>query len=677
MPNIFPVDTLPRFTTIDPATIEPQLKQWLDLNRSKLKQILAEATSPTWDNLMLPLEEMNDVLNKAWAPISHLHSVLETDALRQAYNAVVPLLSEYHTEISQNETLYQAIASLAKSEAFNQLNNVQKKIIENDLRDFKLSGIHLPTEDKKRLAELQKSLTQLTTLFSQNILDATGDYYLHVTDEKKMAGLPPQALKLAVDAAEARGLSGYVFTLEYPSYSTALKFLKDREIRKTLYEAYVTRASDRGPAANKFDNSKVMESILANRHEMAKILGFQNFAEYSLATKMANDPQQILDFLYDLLKRSRKLAETEYQAIKDLAKATDGIDPLESWDTSYYSEKLREATFNFSQEDLRPYFPINQVLAGMYDLVKKLYGLTIVKVSDVDIWHPHVEFFAIYDETKALRGGFYIDLYARSHKRDGAWMDDCLNRKKNAKGLQYPVAFLTCNFMPPMDDKPALLNHDEVLTLFHEFGHCLHHMLTKVDYPSVAGINGVAWDAVEFPSQFMENFCLEKEPLNTIARHYQTGEKLPDALYQKILAAKYFQTGLQMVRQLEFALFDFLLHLNFDPTLPNQIQIILDAVRKEAAVLSIPEFNRFQHSFSHIFAGGYAAGYYSYKWAEVLSADAYAQFEERGLFDRESGRSFMENILEVGGTREPMASFIAFRGRKPTIDALLRHSGIK
>ncbi|MBV9575808.1 MAG: M3 family metallopeptidase, partial [Gammaproteobacteria bacterium] len=511
---------------------------------------------------------------------------------------------------------------------------------------------------------------------SENLLDATHAWTLHVNEAASLTGLPEPALQLAKNNAKERKLAGYVFTLDYPSYSTAMKYLQNRELRQQLYTAYATRASDQGPNAGKWDNTLIMEEILKTRQSIAKIIGFENYAEYSLATKMAKTPENVLRFLYDLLARSKPIAQKEYQEIIDLAQSQDGLTTLAAWDVPYYSEKLREATFEFTQEDVRPYFPIETVLAGMFALVKKLYGIQIKKEEGIEVWHPDVQFFSIYDDQNHLRAGFYIDLYARPHKRDGAWMDECRTRRMENGKLQYPVAYLTCNFMPPHDDQPALLTHDDVLTLFHEFGHCLHHMLTKVDYPAVGGINGVAWDAVEFPSQFMENYCWEKESLSLIAKHYQTGEPLPDALYQKMLAAKHFQTGLQMVRQIEFALFDFHLHLSFDPTKTGQIQTILNQVRKEAAVIPAPTFNRFQHSFSHIFAGSYAAGYYSYKWAEVLSSDAYAKFIENGIFDPATGRSFMKNILEIGGVRDPMQSFIAFRGREPTIDALLKLSGI-
>ena len=679
MPNpAFPRELLPDFTAIDPASIPTTVGNMLDEHRARLKQILTQTASFTWDNLMAPLEEMSDALNKYFSPIGHLHAVMETESLRKAYNETLPLLTEYSTEMSHNLQLYHAIQQIANSQEFTQLSVPQRKIIENDLRDFKLAGVNLPDEKKHRIAQLYQKLSQLTTKFSENVLDATHAYTLHVTDAQALAGLPEQALQLASEEAKSRQLEGYVITLDYPAYSAVMRYAHNREIRKTLYEAHITRASEVGPNATQFDNTTIMKEIIATRDEIAHLVGFDNYAALSLATKMAPSTNEVMRFLTDLLTRSVALAKSEHDDIARLAKEKDNIAPLESYDSAYYSELLRANLFSFTQEELRPYFPINHVLPGLFGLVSQLYGLTIQEEVGINTWHPEVKFFSIYDAEKTLRGGFYIDLYARAHKRDGAWMDDCRTRRRLANGsIQYPVAYLTCNFMPPVDNNPALLTHDDVITLFHEFGHCLHHLLTKVDYLSVSGINGVAWDAVEFPSQFMENYCWEKASLDLIAKHYQTGAPLPDALYQKMNAAKHFQDGLQMVRQLEFALFDFRIHLEYDPHFKgNQIQSILDEVRKKTAFTQVPAWNRFQNSFSHIFAGGYAAGYYSYKWAEVLSADAYAKFEENGIFDATTGKSFMENILEVGGVREPLTSFIAFRGREPTIDALLRQCGI-
>ncbi len=673
----FPKEALPRFSDINPDEIFSNLTSLIQANKKKLDTLLAQSGPFSWDNLMQPLEEMTDELNKTWSPISHLHAVLETDSLRKAYNDTLPLLTDFHTELSQNTVLYQAISTLASDRALEKLNPAQQKIIKNAVRDFKLAGIHLPIDKKTRIAELQKHLNQLMTTFSENVLDATHAFTLPITDSSKLAGLPPHIVQLAMEHAKQLHLEGYVLTLDYPTYSTAMKYLKNRELRKTLYEAYSTRASDQGPDAGKWDNTAIIDDILKTRHDIAHVLGFTNYAEYSLATKMAKTPEEVLCFLYDLLARSKSMAENEYEAILALAQSQDGLTSLEIWDIAYYSEKLRESQFNFTQEDIRPYFPIDKVLDGLFALVHKLYGIRIQKEEGIDLWHPQAQFFSIYDDQHNLRAGFYIDLYARPHKRDGAWMDDCRTRRRlNEKQLQYPVAYLTCNFMPPLQHEPALLTHDDVQTLFHEFGHCLQHMLTKVDYPSVAGINGVPWDAVEFPSQFMENYCWEKELLALISGHHKTGETLPEDLYEKMLAAKHFQTGLQMVRQIEFSLFDFCLHLSFDPTQSNQAQTILNTIRQKTSVIPVPSFNRFQHSFLHVFAGNYAAGYYSYKWAEVLSCDAYGQFQEHGIFDQAVGLSFMKNILEVGGVRDPMESFIAFRGRPPTIDALLKLNGI-
>ncbi len=672
----FSPQSLPAFQTIDTATIVPQLREVIAQNKQQIMALLAKTNTYNWDNLLQPLEEMGDELQKMWSPISHLHSVLETDALRAAYNEALPLLTDYHTELSQNVALFKAIGAIATSSHFNQLNAAIQKIIENDIRDFKLAGVHLAADKKARFAELQKQLSQAMTTFSEHVLDATHAFTLHLT-EKEIAGLPQQAQQLAAENAKLRKLDGYVITLDYPSYSTAIKFLQARELRKTLYEAYCTRASDRGPQAKQWDNTAVMDTILALRHEIATLVGFDNYAEYSLATKMAKKPEEVLGFLNDLLARSHPIAVLERDALTQFAKTVDGIDELAPWDIAYYSEKLCEQTFHFTQEDLRPYFPIDKVLAGFFAIVHQIYGIQLKKISGVSVWHEDVNFYAVYDEAETLIGGVYLDLYARPHKRDGAWMDECRVRRRLQDGsLQHPVAYLTCNFMPPVQGKPALLTHDDVLTVFHEFGHCLHHILTKVDYPSVAGINGVPWDAVEFPSQFMENYCWEKAALSLFAAHYETGAPLPDDLFQKMLNAKHFQAGLQMLRQIEFALFDFRLHLEYNPARANQVQSILNEVRQQAAVFPVAEFNRFQHSFSHIFAGGYAAGYYSYKWAEVLSADAYAKFEENGIFDRQTGRSYLQQILEVGGVRDPMTSFIAFRGHAPTIDALLKHNGM-
>lgn len=670
------IKTLPNFSSILPEHIEPAVKEMINRNRSWLNEILNQSQSFEWDNLFSSLEEMHDQLSKMWSPVSHLHAVAETEELRNIYNICLPLLTEYHTETLQNETLFKAIKSFSDSH-YDQLHYDQKKLLDNELRDFKLAGVHLPPVEKARYAELQKQLCSLTTQFGENLLDATQGWSLHITDPNAIKGIPSIGLELAEQNAKNQGKKGWIFTLDYPSYSIVMKYMANRELRWLMYEAYSTRASDQGPNAGKWDNTQIMNQIVSTRHELAQILGFKNYAEYSLATKMAKNPDQVLQFLYDLVKQAKSTAEQEIQELTQFAKELDRIDHLEAWDLAYYSEKMREKQFTISQEELRPYFPIDKVLVGMFTVVNKLFGITINENKNIDTWHPQVQYFEIFDKQGKMQGSFYTDLYARLHKREGAWMDECRVHRQLPNGeLQLPVAFLTCNFTRPFGNKPAYLTHDEVLTLFHEFGHCLHHLLTHVKYASISGINGVPWDAVEFPSQFLEFWCWEKETLALISSHETTGEPLPDALFTKLNAIKNFQSGLQMLRQLEFALFDFRLHLEFDTTKGAQIQKILDDVRKQVSVVPTPTFNRFQHSFSHVFSGSYAAGYYSYKWAEVLSSDAYSLFEEKGIFNKEVGESFKKNILEQGGSRDPMELFVAFRGREPKIDALLRHSGL-
>lgn len=669
-------EPLPVFNAILPEQIEPALRHILSLNRTQLSELLNHS-SYNWDNLMIPLEEMDNRLNKMWSPISHLHSVMESEELRAVYNACLPLLTEYQTDLMQNEKLYQAVQTIANSNDYKHFNPTQKKTIENDLRDFKLAGVNLPPHLKSQFTELLKQLSALTTQFAENILDATHAWDLHVTDPNSLKGLPEQTLKLAEQTAQQQNKSGWVFTLDYPCYSTVMKYLENRELRWLMYEAYVTRASDQGPKAGQWDNTQVMEDILKIRHQLANLLGFPNFVEYSLITKMAKKPEQVLSFLNDLVLKSKSFAEREMQELREFAKSIDPIENLEAWDLAYYSEKLRESKYAVSQEELRAYFPLDKVLDGMFIVMNRLLGIKIKERHGVDTWHPQVKFFEVYDREDHLRGYFYTDFFARPHKRDGAWMDECRTRQRLADHtLQYPVAFLTCNFNRPLNNKPALLTHDDVQTVFHEFGHCLHHLLTQVDYSAVSGMNGVPWDAVEFPSQFFEHWCWNQETLTLISAHEKTGEPLPQSLYNKLIAAKNFQSGMQMLRQLEFSLFDFRLHLEFDPNKKAQVQTILDDVRQQVSVVPAPTFNRFQHSFSHIFAGGYAAGYYSYKWAEVLSSDAFSRFEEQGIFDPIAGHDFMKNILEQGGVYDPLELFVRFRGREPKIDALLRHSGL-
>ena len=666
---------LPPFSRIKAEHIEPAIRQLLDESRRQVESLLAATTEYSWDNLVQPLEEMEERLGRAWSPVSHLNSVLNSDELRAAYNACLPLLSDYATEMGQHEGLFRAFRQIADGPEYEKLDTAQKKIIDNGLRDFRLSGIELPREKQARYKEIMQELSALNSKFSENLLDATNEWKVQISDEARLSGLPESARAMAKQIAEREGLEGWVFNLEFPSYLPVMTYADDRELRREVYTAYVTRASDEGPHDRKYDNTPVMEQILALRHETAQLLGFNNYAERSLATKMAQSTDQVLGFLNDLAERSLPLAKQELAEVRAFAREQHGMEQLEAWDITYYSEKLQQHKYAISQEELKPYFPEDKVIGGMFAVVERLYNVKITEQTGVDVWHDDVRFFEIMD-ADGVRGRFYLDLYARPNKRGGAWMDDCVTRMKTADGVQAPVAYLTCNFSSPIGDDPALFTHDEVLTLFHEFGHGLHHMLTRVDYPSVAGIGGVPWDAVELPSQFMENWCWQKEALSDIAGHYQTGEPLPDDLYDKMIAAKNFQSAMQMVRQLEFSIFDFRLHLEYDPAKGGRVYEILDQVRQQVAVMQPPSFNRFPHSFAHIFAGGYAAGYYSYKWAEVLSADAFAAFEETGIFDRDTGLRFLATVLEQGGSRDPMELFVEFRGREPTIDALLRHSGL-
>jgi oligopeptidase A len=667
---------LPLFSRIKAEHVRPAITRILEDNRTAIAALLEPGKTYTWENLVDPLEDLDDRLNRAWSPVSHMNSVVNSDELREVYNACLPLLSEYATEVGQNEDLYQAYRSIAERPDFANLDTAQRKIIDNALRDFRLSGVDLPPDQKNRYKEIAQELSRLTSRFQDNLLDATHAWSKHIEDESLLSGLPESARLLARQTAAAQDKVGWVFTLEFPSYVAIMTYADDRELRREFYTAYTTRASDQGPTAGRFDNTEIMERILALRHEEAQLLGFHNFAELSLATKMAPSTDEVVAFLADLAGRSLPHARHDLEELRAFAGAQLGFHDLEVWDLSYASEKLRQHKFDLSEEEVRTYFPAPKVVSGMFAVVERLYGLRIRAVNGVDVWHPDVGFYEIQDSSGELRGAFYLDLYARPKKRGGAWMDECMTRRRMATKVQTPVAYLTCNFTPPTENEPALLRHDEVLTLFHEFGHGLHHLLTKVDHLGVSGIHGVEWDAVELPSQFMENFCWEPEALALVAAHYRTGEPLPQTLLDKMIAARNFQSGMQMVRQLEFSLFDFRIHREYDPALGGRIYPILDEVKKQVAVVIPPDFNRFPHSFSHIFAGGYAAGYYSYKWAEVLSSDAYSLFEEHGIFEPETGRSFMENILERGGSRKAMELFVAFRGREPRIDALLRHNGI-
>ncbi|RUO36738.1 oligopeptidase A [Aliidiomarina shirensis] len=664
--------THPPFSKIKAEHVQPAVEAGIAECRQAIEAVVGQ-TAPTWETLVAPLEHADDKLTKIWGPISHLNAVMSQEALREAHDGCLELLSEYSTWVGQHEGLYQAYQALAAGPEFDQLSEAQQRVVTETIRDFKLSGVGLEDAAKKRYGEIQNRLSQISSQFSNQVLDATNHWYAHVTDENELSGLPESAIAGAKEAAEEKDLEGWVFTMDIPSYLPVMMYADSGKLRETMYEAYVTRASELGPDAGKFDNTAIMQEILALRHELAELLGFKNFADMSLATKMADNAEQVVNFLHDLATRSLPQAKEEMAEIKAFANKEYGVSDLNSWDIPYYAEKLKQNSYNISDEQLRPYFPEQKVVQGLFTVAERLFGIKIQE-AEAETWHPQVKYFEIRDNSDELRAGFYLDLYARAKKRGGAWMADCAVRRRLPDGqLQLPVAYLTCNFNKPVGDKPALFTHDEVITLFHEFGHGLHHMLTKMDVAGVSGINGVAWDAVELPSQFLENWCWEPEALAFISGHYETGEPLPQDLLERMLAARNFQAAMQMVRQLEFSLFDMQIH---QAGADVDIQGILDDVRDQVSVVKPPAYNRFQHSFGHIFAGGYAAGYYSYKWAEVLSADAFSRFEEEGIFNADTGRAFLENILEMGGSKDAMDLFKAFRGREPDIAPLLRHSGI-
>ena len=668
-------DLLPKFDHVRTEHMEPAIDQILSENRVKISQ-LAEQEDPIWDTLAQPMQAMEDKLSNAWSVISHLNGVMNNDDLRKVYKNCLEKLTEYSTELSQNEALCNAYKKLAARDDFKNLSEAQRKSVENTLRDFHLGGVDLPEDKKKQYADLSRELAELSNKFSDNVLDATQHWFKHITDVNELAGVPGTAIEGAKQAARQKDLDGYVITLDFPSFFPVMTYCDNRDLRREVYEAFVTRASDQGPDAGEWDNTPVMAEILKRRHALAQLLGFGNYAERSLATKMARSTDEVLDFLNQLAARSKPQAEKEFAELKAFAKDQYGVDDLQAWDIGYYSEKLRQDRYDISPETLRPWFPVNKVVPGLFRVVEKLFEVQVEARPEVETWHDDATAYCISRNGEPL-AWFYLDLFARQGKRGGAWMADCRVRWRNQRGhLQLPVAFLTCNFTPPVNGNPSLLTHDEVTTLFHEFGHGLHHMLTQVEVLDVSGINGVAWDAVELPSQFLENWCWNPESLGLIASHHETGEPLPEDLLQKLLAAKNFQSGMAMVRQLEFSLFDFRLHAEFVDEAPTNPLDTHRQVRREIAVVEAPEFNRFPNSFSHIFAGGYAAGYYSYKWAEVLAADAFSLFEEKGIFDPGTGKAFLHNILEKGGSREPMALFKAFRGRETQVGALLTQTGI-
>lgn len=664
--------SLPLFDQIKPDHISPAIESILKEANTLIESLKKKSATASWENFVEPIEIISEKISRAWGQIEHLNAVVNSDNLRKAYNDNLIKLTEFYTNLSQDESLYKKYQSLKDSEAFKSLTSSQKRIIDNVLREFKLGGAELNETDKKRFKAIQEKLAKLSTQFEENILDATNEFSIFVDNLDELMGIPEENIRKALADAKEDKREGYKFTLHFPSYLPVMQYADSRPLREKLYHAYATRASEL--ASPKFDNTKLIEEILALRYESSKLLGFKNFTEMSLVTKMAKSSEEVISFLMDLANKAKPFALKDMDELKSFSK-TLNIEKLEAWDVAYVSEKLRQAKYSFSENEVKQYFPEHRVLKGLFKVVETIFKLKIIK-SDAPTWHKDVSFYSIKNEDDELIGQFYFDLYARNHKRGGAWMDEAISRYKNSLESSHPVAFLTCNFSSPSENKPALFSHDDVITLFHEFGHGLHHMLTTVDDYSISGIKGVEWDAVELPSQFMENFCWEWEVVKHMTEHVDNKDPLPKTLFDKMIEAKNFQSGMQTLRQIEFSLFDIRLHTEYS----NQNKInpltLLETIRDEIAVVRPPSWNRFPNSFSHIFAGGYAAGYYSYKWAEVLASDAFSLFEEQGILSSHAGQKFKNEVLSKGGSRPAMESFVAFRGREPSVDALLRHNGM-
>jgi oligopeptidase A len=662
-------ESLPPFALIRPEHVEPGVRELLARGRARIEQ-LAALEKPTFATVVEPLEDLQHQVSRAWSPVSHLNAVLNSDELRAGYNACLPLLSAYQTDLAQSESLYRAYRTIGEEEGA-ALGPVQRQVIEHALRDFRLAGVGLPADRKERFKTVMLELTQLQAKFEENVLDATSGWSYPVRDPNELRGLNEMLIEQARHRAHEQRLEGWVLTLDQPTYVAVVTDAESETLRRAFYEAWTTRASEKGPNAGRWDNSDVMEKILRLRHEAARLLDFESYAQYALSTRMARTVEEVLQFLHELARAARPAALREFAELEAFAGH-----PLSAWDVGFYAERLQRSRFNVSQEELRPYFPLPKVLTGLFAVAERLFAIRIRERQNAPVWHPDVRFFEIESAADQPIGSFYLDAYARPNKRSGAWMDECIGRKRLDSGSALPVAYLVCNFLPPSNSHPALLTHDDVLTLFHEFGHGLHHMLTRVDYPSIAGINGVAWDAVELPSQFLENYAWHPEVLQQISGHFQTGASLGEQMQSRLIATRSFHAGLQTMRQLEFALFDFRMHAEYVPERGGRILEILNEVRREVAVFPVPEWNRFPNSFGHIFAGGYAAGYYSYKWAEVLAADAFSAFEENGVFNRATAQRFLDAILTRGGSRDALEAFIEFRGRRPDIRALLKQHGI-
>lgn len=669
---------LPPFTAIHPKHVVPAVQAALKCCYQTIEKVVSQSGSFTWENLCQPLADADDRLSRIWSPVCHLNAVKNSQELREAYEQSLSMLSEYSTWVGHHNGLYKAYQHLRAGPYYSQLSVAQKKAVDNALRDFKLSGIGLPTEKQQRYGQIVARLSELSSAYSNNVLDATMGWNKLITDKQVLSGMPKSVLDSARAQAQAHKQEGWLLTLDIPSYLPVLTYCDNTALREELYRAYNTRASDQGPDAGKWDNGPLMNEIVALRHELAQLLGFDSYADKSLATKMAQNPQQVLNFLTDLAKRVRPQGEQELAQLRAFAQSHFGHDTLEPWDIVYYGEKQKQYLFSINDEELRPYFPEQRVVSGLFEVINRIYGITVKERTDVETWHPDVRFFDLFDEYGELCSSFYLDLYVRDNKRGGAWMDNCVGMMRKVDGtLQKPVAYLTCNFNRPITGKQALFTHNEVTTLFHEFGHGLHHMLTRIDTPGVSGISSVPWDAVELPSQFMENYCWQPKALVFISGHYKTGKPLNDTLLSKLLEAKNYQVALFILHQLECSLFDFRMHYQYQPKQGARVLENLTEVKKQVAVMPTVAWGRFPHTFSHIFAGGYAAGYYSYLWADVLAADAWSRFEEEGIFNRDTGESFLDTILSRGGSEEPMILFIRFRGREPQLDAMLRNYGIR
>ncbi|MEP7154762.1 MAG: M3 family metallopeptidase [Betaproteobacteria bacterium] len=665
---------LPRYGAIVPSHIQPAIDLLIGECRAAVESLAQSTATPSWENFVTPLDDVTERLSRAWNVVGHLNAVVNTPPLRDAYNAALPVVTQFWTELSQDERLFSRYKALRASPAFAGLDGARRQSLENELRDFRLGGAELAAADKARFAAVQEELSTLMSTFNDHLLDATNAWSYFTEDESELSGLPEDNKTVAREAAKKDGKPGWKFTLHMPCYLPVMQYADSRKLRELMYHAYSTRASELG-ADPKWDNTGIIQRILVLRAETAQLLGFESYAGVSLATKMAESPADVSEFLQSMAGKARPFALNDWQELAAFARTEMNMADVEAWDAAYLSEKLREQRYAFSDSEVKQYFPEPQVLAGLFRVIDSLYGLNVAPAK-AETWHPDVRFFDLRNRDGSLVGQFYLDLYAREGKRGGAWMNDAINRRRTEAGIQHPVAYLNCNFAAPIEGRPALFTHDDVITLFHEFGHGLHQLLTEVEELGVSGINGVEWDAVELPSQFMENFCWEWDVLKHMTKHVDTGETLPVALFDKMIAARNFQSGMQFIRQLEFSLLDMRLHAGFDPA-ADDFQGLVNEVRSAVAVVKYPAFNRSAHAFAHIFGGGYAAGYYSYKWAEVLSADAYAAFEETGVLNAETGARFRREVLARGGSRPAMDSFAAFRGRKPDMEPLLRHNGMK